>query len=206
MRVLFLIPQQDPPRLGKGFSPEFNDFVSKCLVKRASQRLSASELLIHPFIQKYLDCPDSILANTVIARYKKHKKLRADDQNAVNVPKHAPVEDTDDALSFWDFGTDKKKTIGKQIAFADEFDERPYNVSPLHFELKVDVSQGKVIKRGNDLVEQITEKFSQLSRTDPRVAIELLDRLKKIPPKPIELPRNGLHAKLVKRWLNKIPV
>ena len=33
MRVLFLIPQQDPPRLGGDFSDELKDFVARCLQK-----------------------------------------------------------------------------------------------------------------------------------------------------------------------------
>lgn len=36
MRVLFLIPQQEPPRLQGEFSVEFKDFVSTCLQKDPS--------------------------------------------------------------------------------------------------------------------------------------------------------------------------
>ncbi|KAJ3086636.1 Serine/threonine-protein kinase 25 [Quaeritorhiza haematococci] len=54
MKVLFLIPKEDPPRLqgdsNKTFSPEFCDFIDKCLAKRPSQRQTATELLAHPFI------------------------------------------------------------------------------------------------------------------------------------------------------------
>ena len=37
MRVLFLIPQQEPPKLTGNFSVEFKDFVSTCLQKDPSQ-------------------------------------------------------------------------------------------------------------------------------------------------------------------------
>jgi len=34
------------------FSPEFRDFLAKCLVKDPAQRPEAKELLSHPFLQK----------------------------------------------------------------------------------------------------------------------------------------------------------
>jgi serine/threonine kinase 3 len=33
------------------WSPDFHDFIAKCLVKNPQQRSSASDLLKHPFIQ-----------------------------------------------------------------------------------------------------------------------------------------------------------
>ena len=52
MRAVFMIPMKPPPRLGKKdlFSENFNDFVSKCLVKDPAKRPSAPELLLHPFV------------------------------------------------------------------------------------------------------------------------------------------------------------
>lgn len=51
MRVLFLVPEQDPPILEGLFSPLFKDFVSCCLVKDHRRRPSASDLLTHQFLQ-----------------------------------------------------------------------------------------------------------------------------------------------------------
>lgn len=54
MRIIFLIPSRPPPTLTKPsqWSPEFNDFVGKCLTKDPDARPSSSDLLKHPFINK----------------------------------------------------------------------------------------------------------------------------------------------------------
>jgi serine/threonine protein kinase len=47
MRAIFIIPSKPPPKLSNPpyFSPTFQDFVSKCLIKDPKNRPSASELL-----------------------------------------------------------------------------------------------------------------------------------------------------------------
>jgi len=46
------IPSRPPPTVQhpEKFSPEFNDFIAKCLVKDPSARPTAAELLKHPFL------------------------------------------------------------------------------------------------------------------------------------------------------------
>ncbi|KAN0041267.1 hypothetical protein ACTFIV_003804 [Dictyostelium citrinum] len=56
MRVIFMIPNpsRPPPKLTEPdkWSPEFNDFLAKCLTRKPELRPSAEELLKHPFITK----------------------------------------------------------------------------------------------------------------------------------------------------------
>ncbi len=51
MRVLFLIPKDVPPQLQQShWTPAFQDFIAKCLVKNQKHRSTAAQLLQHPFI------------------------------------------------------------------------------------------------------------------------------------------------------------
>jgi len=60
LRAMFLITTQPPPKLREPtkWSPEFNDFISWCLVLNPARRASASQLLTHPFLQKAIDGPE----------------------------------------------------------------------------------------------------------------------------------------------------
>lgn len=52
MRVLLRIQKSDPPTLQNPnkWSPEFNDFIKRCLIKDPNQRPTVGELLKHKFI------------------------------------------------------------------------------------------------------------------------------------------------------------
>ncbi|XP_037693287.1 myosin-IIIa [Choloepus didactylus] len=52
MRALFKIPRNPPPKLRQPelWSPEFNDFISRCLTKDYEKRPTVSDLLQHKFI------------------------------------------------------------------------------------------------------------------------------------------------------------
>jgi serine/threonine protein kinase len=49
MRYITVKP---PPVLPSGFSEDFKDFISICMRKQGGTRLSAAQLLKHPFIKR----------------------------------------------------------------------------------------------------------------------------------------------------------
>jgi len=51
MKVLFLIPEKDPPVLEGNYSKVFKEFISLCLQKDTRKRSTAKELLSHKFIK-----------------------------------------------------------------------------------------------------------------------------------------------------------
>jgi len=67
MKAIFLIPQHPAPKLQEEskWSSEFQDFVTRCLVKTANKRASVSELLQHPFIVKNKDKGKAILLDLI---------------------------------------------------------------------------------------------------------------------------------------------
>eukprot|EP00033_Pygsuia_biforma_P003510 GCRY01003841.1.p1 GENE.GCRY01003841.1~~GCRY01003841.1.p1 ORF type:complete len:811 (-),score=244.85 GCRY01003841.1:755-3187(-) len=56
MRAVYRIVNEPAPKLAspRSYSPELNDFVSRCLVKDPSLRATAHDLLQHPFVQQAL--------------------------------------------------------------------------------------------------------------------------------------------------------
>ncbi|XP_015795595.1 serine/threonine-protein kinase svkA isoform X2 [Tetranychus urticae] len=70
MRVLFLIPKNNPPQLTGNYSKQFKEFVEACLNKDPENRPSAKELLKFPFIRKAKKNSHLI---DLIERYKRWK-------------------------------------------------------------------------------------------------------------------------------------
>ncbi|TPX40874.1 hypothetical protein SeMB42_g05842 [Synchytrium endobioticum] len=104
MKVLFIIAQKDPPVLNGHFSPEFHDFVARCLAKRPSLRPHAADLLQHPFIQRAGD--KAQLKQLIQERIAINKRQQNGNASPQAPPSFAPAAEVD--IVEWDFMTSDK--------------------------------------------------------------------------------------------------
>lgn len=119
MRVLFLIPKNEPPQLdGPNYSKAFKEFVSICVQKNPADRPTAKELLKHRFIKR---AKRTAYLVELIDRYKRWledggnaEDSSSDDDNGRD---HGDADDGE-----WDFGTVRKKppAVGKSPAAISE--------------------------------------------------------------------------------------
>lgn len=76
MRVLFLIPKNNPPQLTGNYTKSFKDFIEACLNKDPENRPTAKELLKYPFIKK---AKKNAYLIDLIDRFKKWKLSKGDE-------------------------------------------------------------------------------------------------------------------------------
>ncbi|KAJ6640420.1 hypothetical protein lerEdw1_013758 [Lerista edwardsae] len=76
MRALFKIPRNPPPTLRQPelWSPEFNDFISKCLTKDYEKRPKVSDLLQHDFV-KQAEGKENILQMQLMEFIEVHQQM-----------------------------------------------------------------------------------------------------------------------------------
>ncbi|XP_022238882.1 serine/threonine-protein kinase 26-like isoform X2 [Limulus polyphemus] len=106
MRVLFLIPKNNPPQLTGNYSKQFKEFVEACLNKDPENRPTAKELLKFPFIRKAKK--NSYLMD-LIERYKRWKASgggQSDSDSEASDSDESKGNDTWKSWR-WDLGTVK---------------------------------------------------------------------------------------------------
>ncbi|KAC9170978.1 hypothetical protein E3N88_46264 [Mikania micrantha] len=121
MRVLFIIPRENPPQLDEHFSRPMKEFVSLCLKKVPAERPSAKELLKHRFIKNARKSP------RLLERIRERPKFQIKDgetprngtqvfgegSNTVKVNREPRVEETVRARNAgWDFSIGASGSTG----------------------------------------------------------------------------------------------
>jgi len=104
MRVLFLIPKNEPPVLEGQFSKQFKDFVALCLKKDPEERPTVKELLKHPFVKKAKKTSSLTELVDRLARWKLVVADETDSDPEEEVKK--PAATVDDGG--WDFSDDEE--------------------------------------------------------------------------------------------------
>jgi len=101
MRVLFLIPKNEPPELDGNYSKSFKEFVAACLKKDPDERPTAQDLLKHKFIR------GAKKTETLVELVERKRKW--DKQNGKGSQSESEDEDKEESKNnapAWDFEDD----------------------------------------------------------------------------------------------------
>ena len=74
MRAIFMIPMKPAPRFAEPdrWSPDMNDFLSKCLTKAVEGRWEARDLVFHPWIASDVEVAKQLTGMEVLRRLVSH--------------------------------------------------------------------------------------------------------------------------------------
>ncbi|XP_058468426.1 serine/threonine-protein kinase 24a [Solea solea] len=139
MKVLFLIPKNNPPTLEGSYSKPLKEFVEACLNKEPSFRPTAKELLKHKYIVRH--AKKTSYLTELIDRYKRWKseQSRAEsnsdesDEEADNQASGSNDATNDASNDDWIFNTIKEKDLKKMqngAAQPAELERKPVHESP----------------------------------------------------------------------------
>ncbi|KAB0341971.1 hypothetical protein FD754_018897, partial [Muntiacus muntjak] len=121
MRVLFLIPKNNPPTLVGDFTKSFKEFIDACLNKDPSFRPTAKELLKHKFIVK--NSKKTSYLTELIDRFKRWKaEGHSDDESDSDGSDSESTSRENNTHPEWSFTTVRKKPDPKKLQNGAEQD------------------------------------------------------------------------------------
>ncbi|XP_048192503.1 serine/threonine-protein kinase 26 isoform X1 [Perognathus longimembris pacificus] len=121
MRVLFLIPKNNPPTLIGDFSKSFKEFIDACLNKDPSFRPTAKELLKHKFIVK--NSKKTSYLTELIDRFKRWKaEGHSDEESDSEGSDSESTSKESNVHPEWSFTTVRKKPDPKKLQNGAEQD------------------------------------------------------------------------------------
>ncbi|CAK6954028.1 serine/threonine-protein kinase 24-like [Scomber scombrus] len=115
MKVLFLIPKNNPPTLEGNYSKPLKEFIEACLNKEPSFRPTAKELLKHKLIVRH--AKKTSYLTELIDRYKRWKAERSRDESSSDESDEEPQGQAsggdDSGSDDWIFNTIREKDLKK---------------------------------------------------------------------------------------------
>lgn len=193
MKVLFLIPKNNPPTLEGSYSKPLKEFVEACLNKEPSFRPTAKELLKHKYIVRH--AKKTTYLTELIDRYKRWKSQQSRDESSSDESDEEPHDQAsggDDASNGWIWNTIREKDLKKiqngaaqpaeldRAPEAQESPKRPLSqslstiFSPLFSELK---EKGAASNGKPETAEALQEAIFIAEETHPGICDSLVAEL-----------------------------
>ncbi|XP_064615367.1 serine/threonine-protein kinase 26-like isoform X8 [Liolophura sinensis] len=127
MRVLFLIPKNNPPQLTGNYSRNFKEFVEACLNKDPDNRPTAKELLRYNFIRR---AKRSVFLVELIEKYRKWKQNGGAESDTDSESEDSDDENGDRKVDPWVYPpTVRPKSVRKIDALYREQMEKMEKMS-----------------------------------------------------------------------------
>ncbi|XP_013417829.1 serine/threonine-protein kinase nak1 isoform X3 [Lingula anatina] len=186
MKVLFLIPKNNPPQLTGPFSRNFKDFVEMCLNKDPSNRPVAKDLLKHPFIKKARKT--SYLIDLIDA-YKSWKAAGGgDDDSSSDEESMSDGEEGNGGDTSWDYPT--IKVPSNMVLHLDQDENPPSQANPKVQNGDSAYLRGKTVESNNDK-ESDVRRHSK-GRAPPAPPVQSKTNVENATPKSYSLEKNHI--------------
>lgn len=186
MKVLFLIPKNNPPMLEGNYTKPLKEFIEACLNKEPSFRPTAKELLKHRFIVRHAKKTSYLIE--LIDRYKRWKSEQSQDESSSDEEADGQASGNEDDDS-WLWGTIEGPPALPVPAEPEESQEHspvPLSQSladifiPLFSELK---EKGETSNGKPEAAERLREALFLAEETHPGICdsliVELVQRLQR---------------------------
>ncbi|KAM9180771.1 serine/threonine-protein kinase 26 [Dugong dugon] len=179
MRVLFLIPKNNPPTLVGDFSKSFKEFIDACLNKDPSFRPTAKELLKHKFIVK--NSKKTSYLTELIDRFKRWKaEGHSDDESDSEGSDSESTSRENNTHPEWSFTTVRKKPDPKKLQngaeqdFVQTLSCLSMIITPAFAELK---QQDENNASRNQAIEELEKSIAVAEAACPGITDKMVKKL-----------------------------
>ncbi|XP_023447069.2 serine/threonine-protein kinase 26 isoform X1 [Dasypus novemcinctus] len=179
MRVLFLIPKNNPPTLVGDFTKSFKEFIDACLNKDPSFRPTAKELLKHKFIVK--NSKKTSYLTELIDRFKRWKaEGHSDDDSDSEGSDSESTSRENNTHPEWSFTTVRKKPDARKLQNGAEQDLvqtlscLSMIITPAFAELK---QQDEHNASRNQAIEELEKSIAMAEAACPGITDKMVKKL-----------------------------
>lgn len=186
MKVLFLIPKNNPPMLEGNYTKPLKEFIEACLNKEPSFRPTAKELLKHRFIVRHAKKTSYLIE--LIDRYKRWKSEQSHDESSSDEEADGQASGNENSDG-WLWGTIERPSdlpVPEESEENQEHSPVPLSQSladifiPLFSELK---EKGETSNGKPEAAERLREALFLAEETHPGICdsliVELVQRLQR---------------------------